>query len=64
MLRKQGFDAYVDQLFEKFYAKDGRPSMPPGLYFRCLLIGFFEGIDTERGIAWRVAESMSLRHFL
>lgn len=64
VLRKQGFDAYVEQLCEKFYAKDGRPSIPPGLYFRCLLIGFFEGIDSERGIAWRVADSMSLRHFL
>jgi transposase len=64
VLRKQGFDAYVEELCEKFYAKDGRPSIPPGLYFRCLLIGFFEGIDSERGIAWRVADSMSLRHFL
>jgi transposase len=64
VLRAQGFDGYVEQLCEKFYAKNGRPSIPPGLYFRCLLIGFFEGIDSERGIAWRVADSMSLRHFL
>jgi transposase len=42
----------------------GRPSLAPGVYFRCLLVGFFEGIDSERGIAWRVADSMSLRHFL
>jgi transposase len=64
VLRKQGFDAYVEELCEKFYASNGRPSIPPGLYFRCLLIGFFEGIDSERGIAWRVADSMSLRQFL
>lgn len=64
VLRKQGFDAYVEGLVEKFYAKDGRPSVAPGIYFRCLLIGYFEGIDSERGIAWRVSDSMSLRHFL
>lgn len=64
VLRKQGFDRFVEGLVEKFYAKDGRPSVAPGIYFRCLLIGFFEGIDSERGIAWRVADSMSLRSFL
>jgi len=64
ILRKQGFDAYVEALVERFYAKDGRPSIPPGLYFRCFLIGYFEGIDSERGIAWRVSDSMSLRQFL
>ena len=64
VLRKEGFDKFVEASCEKFYAKDGRPSIPPGLYFRCLLIGYFEGIDSERGIAWRVADSMSLRHFL
>jgi transposase len=64
VLRKEGFDKHVEALCEKFYAKDGRPSIPPGVYFRCLLIGYFEGIDSERGIAWRVADSMSLRNFL
>ncbi|MBC8069223.1 MAG: transposase [Deltaproteobacteria bacterium] len=64
VLRKQGFDAYVEDLVEKFYAKDGRPSIAPGVYFRCLLIGYFEAIDSERGIPWRVSDSMSLRHFL
>jgi len=42
----------------------GRPSLPPGIYFRLLLIGYFEGIDSERGIAWRVADSLALRDFL
>lgn len=64
LLRAQGFDRYVEGLCERFYAETGRPSTPPGLYFRCLLVGFFEGIDSERGIAWRVADSMSLRSFL
>ena len=64
ILRAQGFDCFVEGLCERFYAKKGRPSIPPGVYFRCLLVGFFEGIDSERGIAWRVADSMSLRSFL
>ena len=64
VLRKHGFDEFVEKLCEKFYAERGRPSVPPGVYFRCLLIGYFEGIDSERGIAWRVADSMSLRSFL
>ena len=42
----------------------GRPSMAPGVYFRCLLIGYFEGLDSERGIAWRTTDSLSLRKFL
>ena len=44
--------------------KAGRPSLAPGVYFRLMLIGFFEGLDSERGIAWRVADSLSLRQFL
>ena len=47
-----------------YHEKLGRPSLPPGMYFRLMLIGFFEGIDSERGIAWRVADSLSLRQFL
>ena len=48
-----------------FYAaKRGRPSLTPGTYFRLLLIGYFEGIDSERGIAWRAADSLALRNFL
>jgi transposase len=42
----------------------GRPSLAPEVYFRCLLLGYFEGIDSERGIAWRAADSLSLRDFL
>jgi transposase len=60
------FDAKVERLCQKFYKKSayGRPSMPPGVYFRSLLIGYFEGLDSERGIAWRTADSLSLRKFL
>jgi transposase len=59
------FDAQVEHLCRRFYKGPlGQPSLPPGVYFRCLLIGYFEGIDSERGIAWRVADSLSLRKFL
>ena len=65
LLAKQGFDAFVEASCQKFYAEVmGRPSLPPGVYFRLLLIGYFEGIDSERGIAWRVADSLALREFL
>ncbi len=65
VLRKHGFDAFVEGLCQPFYApRMGRPSMRPGVYFRMLLVGYFEGIDSERGIAWRVADSMALRSFL
>ncbi len=56
------FDAFVEGLCAKFYEeKIGRPSLAPGKYFRLLLIGYFEGIDSERGIAWRCSDSLSLR---
>jgi len=60
------FDTKVERLCRKFYKKSpyGRPSMAPGVYFRSLLIGYFEGLDSERGIAWRTADSLSLRKFL
>ncbi len=62
VLADQGFDRYVERLCSKFYAeKMGRPGLAPGIYFRSLLLGFFEGIDSERGIAWRAADSLSLR---
>jgi len=65
VLRAEGFDAFVEAQCAGFYAaKMGRPSVAPGVYFRCLLIGYFEGLDSERGIAWRVADSLSLRQFL
>ena len=57
------FDRYVEGLCERFYANDGRPGLP-GRYFRLLLIGYFEGLDAERAIAWRVADSFALREFL
>jgi transposase len=65
VLAERGFDRFVEQLCAKFYAKKmGRPGLAPGIYFRSLLLGFFEGIDSERGIAWRAADSLSLRDFL
>jgi len=65
ILRAAGFDAYVEKLCEPFYApKIGRPSLPPGLYFRALMVGYFEGLDSERGIAWRVGDSLAIRDFL
>ena len=65
LLEKHGFEEFIEGLFEPFYAKVmGRPSMAPGIYFRMILIGFFEGLDSERGIAWRAADSISLREFL
>jgi len=66
ILDEHKFDAKVERLCQKFYKKSeyGRPSMAPGVYFRTLLIGYFEGLDSERGIAWRTADSLSLRKFL
>jgi transposase len=63
-LRALEFDRQVEGQCQKFYADCGRNSIPPGVYFRMLLIGYFEGLDSERGIAWRVADSLSLRRFL
>jgi transposase len=60
-----GFDAFVETQCAKEYApRRGRPSLPPGRYFRMLLIGYFEGIDSERGLEWRCTDSLSLREFL
>jgi transposase len=65
LLHDQGFDEFVEGQCANFYAKPmGRPGLPPGIYFRLLLIGYFEGIDSERGIAWRAADSLALRDFL
>jgi transposase len=58
------FDDFVEKRCAAFYADKGRPSIPPGTYMRMLLVGFFEGLDSERGIAWRCADSLSLRSFL
>jgi transposase len=65
ILAEKGFDRHAETVCARFYAKKkGRPSMAPGVYFRCLLLGYFEGIDSERGIAWRAADSLSIRDFL
>ena len=58
VLEEAGLDAFVEGLCA---ARMGRPSLRPGRYFRLLLIGYFEGLSSERGIAWRVADSLSLR---
>jgi hypothetical protein len=64
ILDEHDFDAYVEGLCQRFYADAGRPGLPPGRYFRLLLIGYFEGLDAERAIAWRAADSFALREFL
>ena len=64
ILDQHDFDEFVEGLCERFYADKGRPSLPPGRYFRLLLIGYFEGLDAERAIAWRAADSFALRAFL
>lgn len=65
LLSEARFDEFVEERCRPFYAEGkGRPSIPPGTYMRMLLVGFFEGLDSERGIAWRCADSLSLRSFL
>lgn len=65
ILAEQGFDDFVERACQKFYAERmGRPGVAPGIYFRMQLIGYFEGIDSERGMAWRCADSLSLREFI
>jgi transposase len=65
LLAEGGFDRWIEALCEPHYcAGQGRPSVPPGVYFRMLLVGYFEGIGSQRGIAWRCSDSLSLREFL
>ena len=65
LLETEQFDEFAEKECAKFYAENnGRPSLTPGIYFRLLLVGYFEGIDSERGIAWRAADSFGLRQFL
>src|SRR5215469_451817 len=65
LLEEGGFDEFVEQQCASFYAERmGRPSLSPGRYFRLLLMGYFEGIDSERGMAWRASDSLGLRKFL
>src|SRR5690348_6148027 len=60
-----GFDGFVEGQCAPYYAaRRGRPSLPPGRYFRMLLVGYFEGINSERGLEWRCTDSLSLREFL
>jgi len=65
VLEQHHFDRNVEHLCRRYYKGPlGRPSITPGTYFRALLLGYFEGIDSERGIAWRLADSLSLRKFI
>jgi transposase len=65
ILDAAGFDRFVEEQCRSFYAPVmGRPSLPPGRYFRLLLLGYFEGLDAERGIAWRAADSLAVRSFV
>jgi transposase len=65
LLEEAGFDGFVEERCRRFYApKMGRPGVAPGVYFRLLLMGYFEGLDSERGMAWRAADSLGLRRFL
>lgn len=64
LLDKYGFDDFAEEQCRRYYATRGRPSLAPGIYFRLLLVGYFEGLSSERGIAWRTADSLALREFL
>src|SRR5437660_1670789 len=66
ILEEQQFDTFSEEQCLSFYKSEvmGRPSIAPGVYFRMLMVGYFEGLDSERGIAWRCADSLSLRSFL
>lgn len=67
LLEEAGFDRWIESRCQQYYCQDrsrGQRSIPPGVYFRMLLVGYFEGIDSQRGIAWRCADSLSLRAFL
>src|SRR5881227_2075282 len=67
LMDEAGFDRWIEQRCQPYYEQEekrGRKSVPPGVYFRMLFIGYFEGIDSQRGIAWRCADSLGLRQFL
>jgi transposase len=65
VLETAGFDAFVEKECQRFYAPVmGRPSLAPGRYFRLLMLGYFEGLDSERAIAWRACDSLAIRKFL
>src|ERR1700694_3979254 len=65
LLKEAGFDVFVEDVCKPYYAaRMGASSLPPGRYFRLHMVGYFEGIDSERGIVWRCSDSLSLRDFL
>jgi len=67
LLAEANFDRWIERRCQQYYEQEetrGQRSIPPGVYFRMLLVGYFEGIDSQRGIAWRCADSLSLRQFL
>ncbi len=67
LLAEAGFDRWIENRCQQYYEEDdrrGQPSIPPGMYFRMLLVGYFEDIESQRGIAWRCSDSFSLREFL
>jgi hypothetical protein len=65
LLEEASFDPFVEELCRPYYADGiGRPSIPPGIYFRMLFVGYFEGLDSQRGIAWRCSDSRSVQAFL
>jgi len=65
LLRAHRFDDFAEAQCAEFYASTmGRPGLAPGIYFRLLMVGYFEGLESERGIAWRAADSLTLRDFL
>src|SRR2546422_1827021 len=67
LLAEADFDRWIERRCVVYYEQEekrGRPSIPPGVYFRMVLIGYFEGLDSQRGIAWRCADSLALRAFL
>src|SRR5438093_7216862 len=65
ILDEAGFDRFAEEQCRSFYAPVmGRPSLPPGRYFRFLLLGYFEGLDSDGGIAWRAAHCLAARLFV
>ena len=64
VLAEAGFDDFVEKLCAPYYKQGGRPGIPPGRYFRMVFVGYFEGLESQRGIAWRCSDSLALRSFL
>ena len=64
LLAEAGFDSFAQDRVEPYYASIGRPGIPPGVYFWMPFVGYFEGIDSQQGLAWRCEDSLSLRSSL